>query len=164
MTDDEQPLGGVIIHLFGPPPAVEGAPSVDREGSSLCSSGGQTWHQHSPVVDKVSRTVTCGACKRPLDAIDVLLEVASKHAQWNRLRDEVRSMRREVESLRAEEKRVKARTKSHARKDAVDAVDAERARHDESRRIIAYTTDEMRGALDKIDRQIGRLARKSRRG
>jgi hypothetical protein len=156
--DDEQPSpGGMVIHLFGPPPAVEGAPRIDRDSSGLCAGADRVWHPHSPVVDKVARTVSCGVCKRALDPIDVLLEVAGRHEQWKRLTEEVRTMRGQLATLRDEETRTRARTKAHSRKDAVEAVEAERARHDRGRQIIAFTTDEVRRALDKIDRQIGRL-------
>lgn len=139
---------GVIIHLFGTPPAVEGAPEVEWRGTGC--------YPHAPLVDRALRSVSCRRCKANLDPIEVLLEVAHRHEEWNRLTSEVRTMRATVEALKAEEQRVKARTKSHARKDADEAVAAERAKLERQRAEIACRVDDARRALDRIDQLIGR--------
>lgn len=123
MTDPEAP-GAVIVHLFGPPPAVEGAPEKKVRPGQFC------W-PHWPLIDKVSRLVTCKRCKSPLDPVDVLLEVAERHDEYVRMMDQTRTLRRELEQLHAEEKKVKARTRSHSRKDALAAVAAEREKMSE---------------------------------
>lgn len=117
---DEKPIGLNVIHLFGPPPAAEGALEVKWSGSRC--------YPHWPIVDRALRSVTCKRCKANLDPIDILLEVARRHEEWTRLSAESSTMRREIEALKAEEKRVKARTKSASRKDAQTAVEAERER------------------------------------
>lgn len=159
MTDT--PPTGLLFHLFGPPPAVDEAPSVGERN--------WTCYPHAPTVDEVSRTVTCKRCKQQLDPIDVLIMVSRQHEQWTRLLEETSAMRKALEALKAEEKRVKQRTKSHGRKDAAEAVAAERAKLEQQRFDIARRLDEARGSLDGIDRLIGRLGivrrvRRPRRG
>lgn len=144
--DDETGAGagGIIVHLFGPPPAVDGAPAKAPRAAAC--------YPHRPLVDDAARSVSCSMCKAPLDPIDVLLQVARRHDDWVRLGEETRTMRRDLESLRAEEKRVKARTRRHTRKDAVEAVAAERERLAE----IASRTDDIRKAAKRIDQLMGR--------
>jgi hypothetical protein len=162
--DDEKPAAGMIIHLFGAPPAVDGAPTVNRERrSDICRRDEGSFAPHAPLVDSHTRLVTCSRCKAPLDAFDVLLEVARRHEEWNRLSSESRTMRKEIEAMKAEEKRVKARTKSHARKDAASAVAAEREKLAEQHAEIACRTDDARRALKRIDQLIGRRFAKEQR-
>jgi ElaB/YqjD/DUF883 family membrane-anchored ribosome-binding protein len=153
--DDEKPGGltfdvqlGTVVHLFGPPPAADGVPVVQP----------RDWRcfKHSAVLDRTARTVTCSACNKSLDAFDLLADVADDFQRWTRLHAECRAMRTEIESLKAEEKRVKARTASHARKDAAAAVDAERERLSRNHFEIACRTDDARRALARIDQLIGR--------
>jgi hypothetical protein len=151
MSDDEPASGAIVVHLFGPPPAVDGAPAkAPRTG--FC-------YPHRPLVDDAARTVSCTLCKAPLDPIDVLLQVARRYDDWVRIAEETRTMRRDLEALRAEEKRVKARTRLHARKDAVEAVAAERERLAE----IASRTDDIRRAAKRIDQLMGRREREASR-
>jgi len=140
-------MTGIIVHLFGEPPAVEGAPEQARKDW-------RCW-PHSPIVDETSRTVTCKRCKTLLDPIDVLLQVASEHARWVQLGEEQRLLAQQVGQLKEEEKRVRARTKSHSRKDADEAVAAERARHEEQRLHVLTRTDEIRRCLARIDHLMG---------
>ncbi len=108
----------MVVHLFGPPPAVDGAPEkAPRQG--FC-------YPHWPSVDEVSRLVTCRRCNSQLDPVDVLLEVSHRHADWVRLAEETRTMRKELNALKDEEGRVKARTRAASRKDATAAVEDER--------------------------------------
>jgi hypothetical protein len=152
VSDDEP--GGTIIHMFGPPPAVEGAP-VTAERKGFC-------YPHWPVINEELRTVSCRKCKAPLDPIAVLLEVSRKHNDWVRLGEETRTMRKDIEALKAEEKRVKARTQSHGRKDAAEAVAAERAKLAARYAEIACRTDDARRALKRIDQLIARDLRERR--
>lgn len=147
MSDDETLPGAIVIHLFGPPPAIDGAPTVEYRGG-VC-------YPHAPLVSMTARTVTCKRCKEQLDPIDVLRQVARDHALWVRLHEETRTMRKEIEALKEEEKRVKARTKSASRKDAETAVQAERERSLESRRRIAYNADEAIRLMQAIRRAVG---------
>lgn len=139
-----------IIHLFGEPPAVEGAPEASsRYGDFQC-------YPHWPLVDRTSRTVNCKRCKKQLDPIDVLLDVASRAEQWQRAIAETTALRNEVVALKEEEKRVKARTKSHSRKDAEAAVAAERALEQDRRIEVLVRTDEARRALRRVDQLMGK--------
>jgi hypothetical protein len=133
MEEREGP-GAIIVHLFGPPPALEGAPSeAPRKG--FC------W-PHSPIIDKVSRLTTCKRCESQLDPVDVLLEVADRHQEYVRMLEETKIMRRSLEQLREEEKKTKARMKSHSRKDAEAAVQAERERMEEQlRRALGHAQE-----------------------
>lgn len=156
--DDDESRPGIVLHLFGPPPAVDGAPSVARDGS-LCPKGRNgVWTHHAPLVDKVARTVSCANCERQLDPIDVLLEVARRHEDWTRLARESRTMRADLAAMQSEEKRVKARTKSAARKDAAAAAAAERAKLERELAEIACRTDDVRRAITRIDQLIKRNA------
>lgn len=139
MSDD----GAIVIHLFGPPPAIEGAPEV-VERTGFC-------YPHAPVLDKNARTVTCKRCKLRLDPFDVLLLVARDHDEWVRLKKESSAMRQELDAMKKEERRVKARTKSHRNKDAVEAVKAERLKDYKRRLEIRSRTDDVRRALKRID-------------
>jgi hypothetical protein len=150
MSDDDEKPGAKVVHLFGPPPAVEGAPIIG-ERYGRC-------YRHSPELDADTRAVTCGRCKASLDPFDTLMLVAQRHEEWARLSDESRTMRKELEALKAEEQRVRQRTQSHARKDAAEAVAAERAKTERQRFEIGQSVDDARRALDRIDRRIGRLA------
>lgn len=136
MEEREAP-GATIVHLFGPPPAVEGAPSeAPRKG--FC------W-PHSPIIDKVSRLVTCKRCKSQLDPVDVLLQVADQHEDYVRMLEQTKTMRADLDQLRAEEKKIKARMKSHSRKDAEAAVAAERQKMVEQfREALSHARDVMR--------------------
>jgi hypothetical protein len=137
-----------VIHLFGEPPAVEGAPTVgDRDYKC---------HPHRPVVDPESRSVSCARCKRQLDPIDVLYDVARRHEQWQALGDELRTMRAAIAALQREEKRVRARTKSHDRKDANVAVANERQRQARIWVEVQSRTDDIRRHLKRIDQLMGK--------
>lgn len=139
---------GVLIHLFGEPPVIDGAPEeAPRKG--FC------W-PHAPSVDKVSRLVTCKRCKSQLDPVDVLLQVADHYDDYVRLGKETSTMRTQLVELRAEEKRIKARMQSHSRKDADVAVSAERERWLESLRRIGGHTDEIARAARLIAKVIGK--------
>ena len=140
MSDDEG--GGLIIHLFGPPPAIEGAP--EKAVRAFC-------YPHRPLLDETSRTVECSRCKQKLDPFDVLLIVARDHASWVSLKKETAAMRAQLLAMQNEEKRVKARTKSHRNKDAVAAVQAERRKDYKRRLEIRSRTDDIRRALKRID-------------
>lgn len=141
MTDDEG--GGLVIHLFGPPPAIEGAPEK-AERTGFC-------YPHSPVLDEVSRTITCKRCKSPLDPFDVLLVVARDYEHWVSLKKESATMRAQLATLQTEEKRVKARTKTHRNKDARAAV------ADEKRKQLARCLElkeigiDIRRKLQRVD-------------
>ncbi len=157
MSDDEKPPGAIVVHLFGRPPAVEGAPAlVERYGGC--------YNDHSPLLDATNRAVTCGRCKATLDPFDVLAKVAIRHEQWSRLTRQISAMRDEIEALKAEEQRVKARTKSHARKDATEAVAAERDKLAKQRAEIACRVDDARRALKRIDQLIARRDRNTQNG
>jgi hypothetical protein len=107
-----------IVHLFGPPPAVEGAP---EKGPS-----DYTCYPHSPFIDRTSRVVRCKRCKTQLDPVDVLLQVADQHQDYVRMLEDTRTLRRDLEQMRIEEKKLKQRMQSHSRKDVGVAVAAER--------------------------------------
>lgn len=139
---------GNVVHLFGPPPAVEGAPEVaPRKG--YC-------YPHRPILDEEMRAVSCGKCKAPLDLFDVLLLVSRRYDEWVRLAEETRTMRAEIEALRAEEKRVKARTKSHGRKEAAEAVAAERDKQTRARHEVLTRTNDIRRSLKRIEQLMGK--------
>lgn len=152
---DETPPPGTLIHLFGPPPAVDGAPLVAQNGP-FC-------FPHAPNVDNVSRSVSCRRCKATLDPFDVLLEVARRHEQWTRLIEETSTMRKQLAAMQAEEKLVKARTRSASRKDASEAVAAERAKQERARAELACRVDDIVRAARRIDQIIGRTPINRRR-
>jgi hypothetical protein len=135
-----------VIHLFGPPPAIDGAPSVER---------GKTCYPHSPVVDSVSRTVKCRRCEQQLDPVDVLITVSRQHEDYKRMLEETSTMRKQFAALEAEEKRVKARTKAASRKDAQAAVEEEREREGLRRQQTAEAAKE----IARLSERILRLAR-----
>jgi hypothetical protein len=136
-----------VIHLFGPPAAVDGAPAkAPRKG--FC-------YPHHPILDEELRAVTCARCTAPLDPFDVLLLVARRHEEWKRVHEETATMRKQLAALQDEEKRVKARTKSHSRKDAAVAVEEEREREGLRRQQTADAAKE----ITRLSERILRLAR-----
>jgi hypothetical protein len=137
-----------VIHLFGEPPAVDGAPTIGERDYSC-------W-PHQPVVDEQARAVSCARCKAALDPITVLMDVARRHQAYQSLVAEVRTMRANLEALKAEEGRVKARTRSAARKDATAAVAAERERQASATAEVQRRTDDIRHHLDRIDQLMGK--------
>jgi hypothetical protein len=147
MSDDDEP-GALVIHLFGPPPAVEGAPEAPWSGKGC--------YPHWPIVDRALRAVTCKRCDANLDPVEVLLDVASKHAEWQRLIGETSTMRAQLATLQKDEKLTRERTKSLARKDAAEAVAAERAKLERQRFEVMTRTDDIRRALQRIDQLMGK--------
>lgn len=146
MPDEEKPRG-LVIHLFGEPPEVEGTPETT-------GSARRCW-PHAPLIDNQSRLVTCKRCNRQLDPVDVLLQVADRYDDYLRISTETSTMRKQLEELRAEEKRIKARMAAHSRKDAVAAVAEERERWQKRLYEIATRTAEVSRACKRIDQLIG---------
>ena len=101
------------------------------------------------IVDEVVRSVECGTCGAPLDAFQVLLEYARKERHWRHWQAEVSRCHNELAKLKEEERKVKARTKSHARKDALEAV-----------RLEQLHTERMRLDIVQIARDVGAAAKR----
>lgn len=111
------------------------------------------------LVDEVERTVECGTCGAPLNAFMVLLEYARKERHWRHWQAEVSRCHNELAKLKEEERKVKARTRSASRKDAGEAVAAERARDERERRESICDAREIAAICGRIERRILRTRR-----
>lgn len=149
MADEKIDVAGIIGPVLG---------LLDAEPPDVQSHyGGRAgcW-QHVPRVNVLERTVVCGRCEVALDPFDVLAKIA--HANGNRAyyANETRELARRIEELKAEERRIKARMRNALRKDATEAVNAERARTLESRRRCVEKAKEAARLVDEIRRALGR--------
>lgn len=136
--DDETPDNLVVVSFRADETSVE---ERWQAGEKYCI--------HRNYQLKVaSRTVVCADCKALLDPFQLLLEMARKQRNWRDWDKEARTQRAALTELHAEETKVKARLRNAKRKDADAAVEEERRRTMEHRRIVKRTADEI-GALAK---------------
>lgn len=108
------------------------------------------------VVDESDRTVACGSCGKALDAFQVLLEYARRERHWQCWDQEVGNKTRELAELKDEERKVKARTKNAARKDAGEAVAAERARTEKTRHEVIMAARDVTALGKRIEQMMTR--------
>ena len=108
------------------------------------------------VVDGASRTVTCAACKEPLDPFQILLEYAREERSWRYYEAECERAMKRLVQLKAEERRVKERTKRASRKEAETAVAEERLRTETARIDITETARD----IAQLSRRIEQLAQR----
>lgn len=136
----DQPEGGILIRAdFGQRAAI-------KERTDLL----MPCRHEQTVVDEVERTVECGTCGATLDAFSVLLQYARKERHWRHWQREVARCHNELAKLKEEERKVKARTRSASRKDAAEAVRAERERTEESRRRIIAVADDLSRCVRRL--------------
>lgn len=115
-------------------------------------------------LDTESRTVSCVYCKKQLDAFDALVEIMRDERNALFAHQRYEEERKRVQELRNEEKKIKARIRNAKRKDADEALKAERERHAlEMRRVLAQCS-EVRGLVSKMENACARVAGLKRRG
>ena len=112
----------------------------------------QRCRHHAYEIDALARLVRCQSCGAELDAFKVLNEYATGERTFRDYRRMTRLQSSRLEDLRAEEKRVKARTRNASRKDAGDAVAAERKR-------LAELARSLRSSIEQSKRKVEWLAK-----
>jgi hypothetical protein len=108
------------------------------------------------LIDADTREVSCRDCTKTLDAVDVLLEYAHRERTWHHWDQDTRLAQKRLAELQAEERKVKARTKSAARKDADVAVAAERKRTETMRYEIWRSVRDIQASCARIERLVRR--------
>lgn len=129
---------------------------VFAAGEADVAQHGTCYHRTSGyMVDPDARTVTCKGCKAQIDAFTVLLEYATEERTWKQWRSESTKEAKKLADAHEELLRVKARTRSHSRKDAEAAVAEERKKLAERRQHLAFKANEIVRLAMSIEREIG---------
>lgn len=127
-----------------------GETEIAKTDRSFCAH-----YRFGYYVDKATRSVTCKGCKVALDAFDVLLEYANGERNWKHWLGESSKEQKKLHDAHEELLRVKARTRSHNRKDAETAVADERKRMHERLGHLSFKANEIVRMAMQIERELG---------